>query len=421
MKAKTLFSLSLKNLTRYTRRTIITASAVAVGILLFIFVDSILKGAERDSERNLLWYETGSAQVFTGEFWEEKDRLPLNKGIEEPDEVVSFLASKGVKAAPRITALGELVVYKDPYPEDGSLQVRITAVDPVRDPEVFRLEDEVVEGSWFSGSPGEEGVILGQWLAEDLGARVGYPVTLVTRTRDGAYQTMDLTIVGIVATPNPVVNRTGVYLPLDTADFYLDMGGTVTSIALSLPEHIPVEEQVAALGPELAARFPGLTLKTWKDLAPGYVAIAQAKQGGTSMILLLLFVIAAVGISNTMLMSIYERFREIGMMRALGMKESQIGLSFLLEAAGIGFLGALMGVILAVPINYFLVEYGIDYGWLIREMDVGYRIAGAFKGTWDPGSFLTAFVMGVLIATVVAVFPVRRAFKKSIVDCLYYH
>jgi len=420
MKFRRLLGLSLKNLARYSRRTIITASAVAAGIMMFILVDSILKGAEMESERNLIWYETGSGSIFTRDYWEEKDRMPLNKGIMNPKEVFSFLEKQEIKFTPRISFPGELVVYKDPYPEDGSLQIYVVAIDPIKDTEVFHLKESLVKGAWFSSKEVQEGVIIGAWLAESLGAQVGYPVTISTRTHDGAYQTFDLPIIGILSCNNPVVNRTGVYIPLDLADLMLNMEGKVTSIAINIPEYLDFETKVSELKSLFSSKFPDLVVVPWKDLAPGYVAIAEAKRGSTSLILLFLFVIAAVGISNTMLMAVYERFREIGMMRALGMKESQIRLSFLMEAAGIGFLGALIGIILSLPLNYLLVKYGIDYTWLTRQMDIGYRVAGAFKGTWNISSFVTGFSVCVILATFVALFPVRRAFKKNIVDCLHY-
>lgn len=420
MKTTKLISFSFRNLSRYTRRTIITASAIAMGILMFIVVDSILKGAEIESQRNLIEYETGAARIYTNAFWEDREKLPLKEAIDVPDSIIAKLEEQGFRATTRTEFVGDIVVYKDPYPENGSMQVRIIAVDPVNDPKVFSLSKNITEGSWLSDKEEEDGIIMGAWLAEDIGAKVGYPVTLSTRTKYGASQTMDLTVKGIVNTNNPVINRTGIYIPKMIADRDLEMGGSAASIVVNFSATAKEDKETARLKNYVDKNYKGLHVATWQELAPGFVSLSQAKQGGTKVILMFLFVIAAVGISNTMLMSIYERFREIGMMRAMGMSDSQIGLAFLIEAASIGLIGAAIGVVISIPVNMWLVNYGIDYSFLTRQMDIGYRVAGAFKGTWDITTFVQAFFMGSILATIVAIFPVRRAFKKGIVDCLRY-
>ena len=113
-------------------------------------------------------------------------------------------------------------------------------------------------------------------------------------------------------------------------------------------------------------------------------------------------------------MSIYESTCEIGM------KDKAIGLSMILESAFIGIIGSIAGIIVSIPFVYLLVNHSINYGWMIRDFNIGYRIASVFYGAWNLSTFLEAFLMGTIIAIVLALFPVRRAFKRSIVDCLRY-
>ena len=104
--------------------------------------------------------------------------------------------------------------------------------------------------------------------------------------------------------------------------------------------------------------------------------MAAMKSTGSRIILFLVFVIAAVGITNTMLMAVFERIRELGMMRAMGMSDRQIRLSFLLEAGGIGLIGAVGGLIFGALVNWPLVEWGWDFTPMLKQMDIGYRISG---------------------------------------------
>jgi ABC-type lipoprotein release transport system permease subunit len=138
------------------------------------------------------------------------------------------------------------------------------------------------------------------------------------------------------------------------------------------------------------------------------------------MILFLVFVIAAVGVSNTMLMAVFERVRELGMMRALGMPERAVRRLFLYEAAGIGLIGAVLGVAVGVVGVWLLTEYGIDYRWMFRTMDVGYRSAGYVRAAWNPPVIAQAFAIGVALAVGVSWITTRRILRFSIPDSLHH-
>ncbi len=408
-----LISLAFKNLFRYGKRTVITASAIAFGLGLYIMLDSFLLGMEKESEINLINYETASAKVLHPDYFDERETLPLKYPVENPEKLIARLGELGIPAAPRIMFRGELFVREDPYPEDGSLYIQGIAVDPRLDDRVYKLKETLTAGRYLE--PGENGVLLGSWMAEDLGAEVGYPLTIRTRTRYGAYETMDLEVVGILNVPNPVVNRSAVIMPLQTADYYLEMEGAVSEIALHFPKNLNPDREADRIAAELAN---GVEVRSWRELAPDYVAMAAMKSSGSNSILFLVILIATVGITNTMLMAVYERMRELGMMRAMGMSASQIRLTFIFEAAGIGLIGSVVGVLFGALINWPLVRWGVDYGEMMREFDVGYRIAAVFRSTWNPSTIATAFVAGILIAAAVSLIPIRRALRMQITDCL---
>ncbi|MEW5816371.1 MAG: FtsX-like permease family protein [Spirochaetota bacterium] len=413
---KFLLQFAWKNLSRYRKRTIITASAIAVGLAAFIYIDSMLAGTEKESERNLIWYETSSSRIVTEKYWEERDKLPLKYSLTNVEKAESILKEMKIPYAPRVTFAAELIVRKEPFREDGSIQVKVSAIDPQKDDAVFRFKETVEEGRYLN--QGEQGALMGAWLAEDLGAQAGYPITLVTRTKNGYFQTIDVTISGIVNCPNPYINRGTIFIPLDIADALLQMEDTVTEIDLRFPELSDVAKLSAEVEERLKKELPDTRVVTWKDLAQDYIQLAGAKQGGTKVILLLVFIIAAVGISNTMLMAIYERVREIGMLRALGMKDSDIRLSILLEAGGIGMLGSAIGTAVGILLNAWLINTGIDFSFFMRQMNVGYRVAGIIRGVWNPGTIITALILGIILSMLIAFIPARKATSMEITDAL---
>ncbi|MDD3824186.1 MAG: ABC transporter permease, partial [Sphaerochaetaceae bacterium] len=123
-----IISLAFKNLMRYKRRTIITAVAIAVGLMMYIFVDSLLLGAEYESMRNLRWYETSSARIMHTDYREDRMLMPLDVSIEDPYSIISQLEQAGYKAAPRIMFAADLILHSEDFGEDGNMAAQVTAV-----------------------------------------------------------------------------------------------------------------------------------------------------------------------------------------------------------------------------------------------------------------------------------------------------
>lgn len=415
---KFIITLALKNLTRYKRRTLITSSAIAIGLMMFILVDSLLMGAEYESVRNLKWYETSSARIMHEEYWNERMMRPLDLSISNPDSIIETLESNGIVATKRTTFSADMILNNIDFKEEGNMSVVVQAIDPERDNLVFRFENTLIEGRFVTSGANE--INIGSWFAEDIGAKVGSYITLVTRGNGGFYEAMDLEIVGIINCPNPNVNRTLIMMPIDTASDYLAMGNSATEINILLKDSSDVEKEVAHIREILKIESTPYTIMDWKELARDYVAIAETKRGASGMILFLVFIIAAVGISNTMLMAMYERIRELGMMRALGMKDRSIQLLFIVEAGGIGLLGAIIGILFGSIANYFLVKYGINLGFVLRDMDIGYRITSVMRGVWSVKTILTTLFSGLFLSMIVAYLPTRRALKMDIPSALHH-
>ena len=416
---KFILQLAAKNLMRYKRRTAITAVAIAFGLMMYVFVDSLLLGAELESMRNLRWYETASLRVHDSAYWEDRYFLPLDASIESPQPILDLLKAEGIAATARTSFAADMILYQDDFGEDGNMSVQVTAINPATDFDVYRFENTLIEGR-FLQSGEMDGIVLGSWFAEDIGAKVGYWVTLVTRGKGGFYEAFDMQVVGIINCPNPNVNRSLVMMDIQAADLYLAMDGSVSSIDIVLEEKSNLNEVVQSLQPKLQAIDADLSLYTWEDLARDYLAILEAKQGGTGMILFLVFIIAAVGVSNTMLMAMYERMRELGMMRALGMRDRDILLAFLFEAGGIGLLGSVVGILLGCLANLYLVNVGFDFGFMFRDMDIGFRIQNVMRGAWSIPTLIKAFLSGIGLSMIVAFLPIRRALKLDIPTCLHH-
>jgi len=406
------FKMSMLNIFRYRKRSMITASAIAFGVLFSIIMEGILIGSNTDTERNLRDYETGEGKLYASGYFKERSMLPLDFFIERKDRDAIETNAKDIPITSRTNLSSELYFNEDFFPVAGSVTSVLTAVDPAKDARVFRTALKVDSGRWLKA--GDTGVVIGSWLAEDIGAKIGYVVTVECRGRGSFYQTFDAEIIGIVKTDDPVVNRNSVFIDQVYADSLLALGGAVTEYTFRSSES---GARLDALGAKIADGT-GVEFYNWKKVAEEVMKLLNGKQSNGGIFLFFIFIIAAVGITNTMLMAVMERKSELGMLRALGFDKAYIRTLFLMEGFGIGLLGTAAGLILGCAVNLFLVRYGIDFSGLFRDLDIGYRLTGVIRSTWDFKSIMQTAIGALVISTVVAWFPSGKILKDEVADIL---
>ncbi|MBI9100998.1 MAG: ABC transporter permease [Spirochaetales bacterium] len=417
-----ILKMAVKNLLRYKKRTLITAVAIAIGLIFYIFMDSLLEGWYGKTYQQYMDYEVASGKIVKKSWWTEKERLPLSQSIEDTESITALLDELEIEYTPRTEFLADLVFYKDPFPEDGVYPTRITAVDPVRDGDIFKLADSI-NNEYSRGEflkEGDDGIIVGNVLANKLGIEIGYPVRLQFSGKMGYQEVLSTKVIGIIKTENHLINIKGVFLAIDAADYYLEMDGSVTSYSIKVPAGRSGIVRLEELKEKLPDEYE---LLGYEEIASDFMAMQEMEDSFVTLFLFLIFLIAAVGISNTMMMAIFERRREIGMLRAQGVTDRTIQLMFFLEAGGIGIVGTLAGLILGALLNIFMVNHGLNYGAMMNVTDdfINFGnivIDSHMKGVWSPKSFLTGGVLAIIVSSLAAYFPTHRMLKKDIPDNL---
>ncbi|MFH1542081.1 MAG: FtsX-like permease family protein [bacterium] len=405
-----LLKLAFRNIFRHFTRTSLTFLAIAVGLMFVIIFDSMLTGIDQESFDRIINYETGHIKIFDKDYREDEENLPLDKSIDEPGEIVARVA--GVTGVAGVTSrINFRIMLSDGVDQYPAVGIAVSSKD---DEAVFRLKQAVSKGEFFVAED-EEAILLGEGLAEDFNVDVGDYMTILTRTKYDTYQALDLRVKGILKTEDPKIDWAAVVIPLGLGKEALDMGQGVTEIDIKLKD----PTTILAFKEKLSKELPGLEVATWKDLAADVIAIAQAKRGGSSVMLFSVFIIALIGISNTILLAAFERTKEIGMMAAMGMRRKQIVRLFVLEGAMIGLLGSITGCLLGILINIPFVKYGLNWGVLMRDIgDVGYRITGASHGVWNPKMIAITFVAGIAISALTSIYPARVASRMEPTEAL---
>jgi ABC-type lipoprotein release transport system permease subunit len=410
-----LLTLAFKNLLRHSKRTILTVIGIAVGVALLIWMDGMLRWGDNESKRNLIRYEFGNFVLSTKEFHDDRDNLPVDSLIPAATiaAILKSASTSGLHASARTGFSGVLS-----YHRGFGLPFAIYAVDPERYADVFFIGKDIVSGKWLQ--PDSQGILISRSTARNLGVKVGDTILFETRTRYGSFQAVELKIEGLFDAANPAINRQQAFVSERFARANLQTGGAASEIVFrsqderNEPGLSRMKEALAKSGQT------GLVFATWQELGSDFLAISRTKRGGSKIMIFFIFVITAIGIVNTMLMAVFERIRELGMMRALGMRDNQIVKTFVLESAGIGLIGSLAGVALGALLDLWGVTKGLDFTRFVGDIDFGYRTRAVFFNEWNPDTMVIAFVFGILCSVLVSLWPSRKAVEMEITDAIRY-
>jgi len=258
--------------------------------------------------------------------------------------------------------------------------------------------------------------LIGEKLANDLGISSGSKISLLVSTSDGETDEDIFTVRGLFATGVVSYDAGTVYMPLPKAQAITNAGERISAVIL-LTEEAEMADPVAA-----ALRGPGRSVVTWKDM--NALILGAIEQGMFFYIMIygIVILIVAVIIANTLLMSVFERTRELGILAALGMKGRQIMGMFLMESATLGLLGVLLGVALGSLGVYYLATVGISLG----DMDVsditgtgsGFAIGTTLYGAFAWGDTVMLAAACLIIILLASLYPAWFATRKEPIDAL---
>lgn len=415
---KMLIKIAFRNLMRHKWRTILTGIVIAFGLWIYLFMDSVMSGLDRGSIDNMINLTTSAVKIHTVEFDEDRESFPLKYGLRNIGDIKKILATHNrVKAtAPRTQFLGELSNFEESIPVIG------TIIDPGLDSSVFSLTEFLI-GDYFSKDNGNE-IILGKDLARDLNVSPGDEITLFALTKYESRNAVDFKIVGLFNTTDPTLNKSGVYITFNAANDFLDLESTVTELNVQLKRRInfdDLEKDMKEVRALIDDTYPKLATYTFSELGAGVLELVRQKKAWGVGMTLVFLLIAAVGIVNSVLMSVYERIREVGVLRAMGLEGKEIVRMFMLEGTMIGFLGSLVGALLGCATIYILTTVGYPLDVIYKDMYVdtaGFPYWGTIYGEWNVPLIVGIFLFGILTAFLASIYPARRAAKMSVIQAI---
>jgi ABC-type lipoprotein release transport system permease subunit len=410
-----LLKIATRNLSRNLRRTLITATAIAGGLSLLVWSDTLAQGTYKGLIQRGVSELAGHVVVQAEGYQDDPDMHLLVPDLEAVEATVRSVGGPEARVTSRVQVQGLLQSTKNVS------GVALLGIDPVAEATVSTWHTKLVTdgddpGAWLEPSD-DRGIVLGIKLAEALEVEVGDKVVLMLQGRDEVVNQL-FRVRGLLRTGEDNVDGFMALTTVAAAQAALERPDSATMVTV----HLDDPADVPAVRDALEAALAGAPVEVlpWQEALPEMYQFTVLDRQSQRAIFFVMAVIVAMGVLNTVLMSVMERIKEFGVMLALGTTPSQVFRVIVLEGIVLGFFAMLAGGALGVLATAPTITYGIDYGaWMGDNMEVaGVTMDSQVYAAWNwPGTF--SFCICAWLMTIFAsLWPAWRASRLAPVEAM---
>jgi putative ABC transport system permease protein len=347
--SRDLYRLAWRNIWRNRRRTLLTLSSIVLGLAALILQQSLIKSVQAKLVEKATSAFLGHVQIQA-------------KGVVDtkvPDVRIGNPAGlvETALADPDVAAAGRRLVYTGLIASaQTSKGVMIASVDPAVEPELSQVARCIVEGR-FLDPHREREALLGDWLARDLDVRPGGKIVLMVQAADGSLGAEAFRVAGIFHQNSEIYDKQIVYVRLKDGQRLMACGDEIGSVVVIAKRF----DRIGAVRRRLAAALADrpVEVRSWREISREIVAIQAFQDVVLGIVLVIIFAIVAFGVANTLLMAIYERIREFGLMMAMGATRGEVSRLVVLESLLLGVLGVIAGAAIGFTVILWLGRTGI--------------------------------------------------------------
>jgi len=407
MATRKFWAIAYRDLVRNRRRSILTLLAVALGMMVLIIMSGFLAGVTSGALRENIRLNTGHLQLRAASYEIEKLSLLSRDLLQDSEALVAQAEALDEiqSTAPVLWTSGILSTIRE------STGLQVIGIDPT---DTFHapIREGIVQGVYLTPD-GRNEILLGKRLADDMNIPIGQRVSLAVGNANGQPVEATFTVVGLFDTGIPSYDQNTVIMPLARAQSITGTGNRASSIIVLLDDREDTDKTAAAL------QAPGVKILTWRELNATILEWVEAGGAFYYIIYTIVILVVAVLIANTLLMSVFERTREMGILAALGMKRRQIMLMFLFEAIILALAGIAVGLVLGFAAVAYLARVGLSIGdeaaAMVEGMAMGSRMYAEFAP--DQAIILSLFMLAVV--TLVSLYPAWYAARLEPVKALH--
>jgi putative ABC transport system permease protein len=402
--------LAWRNIWRHRRRTVIIVLAMGLSLAMMMWYDGLMDGFNNAIAGNAVRVLGGNVQVHAAGYREKVDSNPLLPLKDDSAIVKAALAQPNVIAASRRIQTGGLVSNRE-----GSFPMSIIGIEPKAEASVSLIAEHIVDGRYVETTD-EDSILIGKGLAEALSLKVGDRLTMVGSDIHKQNRQRTMTVIGIYDIGIPSMEKATSYISLTEAQNLFGLRDQSTEVQITLKRVGTESAVVEALTP----LFPGYEVESWAKNYPELSNAVGRKNIVMDIFSVIIVMIAGIGILNLLLMAIYERTREIGLLGAMGLKPRQIATTFILEGALIGFVGVIAGIALGLALNLSIMQVGMDYSQFAGVTDYMALISGKVYPTLGVAKLPMRATIIFVIAALAALIPALIASRREPSEALHH-
>ncbi|MBA7674958.1 hypothetical protein ES703_83186 [subsurface metagenome] len=403
-----LMKMAVRNILKYRRRSIVIFVAVIFSIFILVLAMGFIEGFKEMFNR-MIFENIGHITIYKEGYYKKSEMLPMGLLIQKPDEIINRIKKvEGIKRINQEIKFGSMIIAGDE-----SLDIIARGVDTLNPESSSRYRKSVVQGRFPEK---DSQIILGKPLAEILKVSVNDKIILMTSNAFGGINAVELIISGFFKTGAKEEDENFIFMGLNKARNLLQIKDGVSEISLMLENDKLTSKIITQLKPLIKEH--DLEIFSWKHTYKElHTALSIASIFQLIMVFIVLIVVST-GIINTVLISVFERIRDIGTMRAIGMRKVQVLSIILIEAGILGFFASIIGIIAGGSLVTLLSKNGINMGEAAEQVIGMSRI---IYPRFTLSTLAFSFMMGILISLLGALYPGLLAIRLQPVKALHHH
>ncbi len=401
--------LAWRNVWRNKRRTILTFLTIMIGCAMIILLNAISYGGHEQMIEDAVSLNAGHIQIHEKGFW---DNRSLDYAMHfDPSFLQTLRSDRRVTGVSVRVQADALLSF-----EGNTAGVVVQAVDPDEEVKVTDLYRKIRPGGRFLSREDRLTMVLGETLAENLGAGVGSTISLISQGFDGSIAAEKLRVVGLFNSGNPEYDQSLVLMPLRQGKTTFSMGEYINSYTLKLASPGLMEDVRDSLRKRLGAG--SWEVLGWDELMPELVQFIVMDEVSGYIFDFILFMIVAFGVLNTIQMSVYERIREMGIMLSIGTRPGQVVAMVLCESFFITLLGIVFGIALGVLTSYYFEVNPLNYSEYSREIAVWGVSTVVYPARTTLLNVASTGLITLLLSMLFSYFPARKASRLNPVEAV---
>lgn len=402
-----LLKLSWRNIWRNKRRSMVVLTSVIVGVVAALVLDAIQSGMINQMLFNQIKLSASHIQIH-------------KKGFADNKKVQSFipypvLVEKELKNDEEIKYYSKRVIaFGLVSSADNSSGIYLNGIQPEKEKNISSVSESIIDGNYFTGA--EREIVMGQKLAEKLKVGIGDKVVVMSNTPDGSIGSEVFRLTGIFRTASSEFDKSQIFIPIGISQKMLSIGDNFHEFAIITQNVKLAGQEAAEISKDIDGKYEVLP---YTEILPLLVMQIDMYRQMAVIINLIIALALVFGIINSMLMAVYERIQEIGVLMAIGMKNGKIFLMIIFEALIIGIIGTLSGLISGYLIYKLVLIHGIDLSSFTESLS-SWGIGAVLYPSLSIDNLIQLLLLIPVVSVLGAIYPAIKAIKLQPVTAIRY-